>query len=191
MSVAQLLNDFVSTDKFNRGQSRIARPVNCVRAQSLATSRGPLRVLIVDDDRDTSDSLALLVAHWGHAAHKAYDSASALSKAAWQTPDVMLLDVGLPQIDGCELAIRLRRDKQLRGCFLIAVTGFADVTRRQRCRDAGIDLFLIKPVDSALLETILELERVRLGRSRSEKLHHSGTVSAVSRPQLELAEALS
>jgi CheY-like chemotaxis protein len=168
MSVAQLQSDFTSTEKFNRGQSLLARPCNCARFKTTAPPSGLLRVLIVDDERDTADGLALLVGHWGHAAQKAYDGATALGKAARLTPDVVLLDVGMPCIDGCDLAIRLRRDDQLRGCFLIAITGFADVARRQRCHDAGIDLFLIKPVDSALVETLLELERARRGRSRSE-----------------------
>ena len=192
MSVAQLLNDFASTDKFNRGQSQLARVCSCSGAQSSSVP-GLLRVLVVDDDRDTADGLSLLVAHWGHAAQKAYDGATALGKAARQTPDVVLLDIGMPDLDGCELARRVRRDEQLRDCFLIAITGFTDAAHRQRCRDAGIDLFLIKPVDSALLETLLELERVRLGLSRSETPPppDSRTVSTVPRPQLELAEALS
>jgi CheY-like chemotaxis protein len=191
MSVAKLLNDFASTDKFNRGQSQRAGPCRCRLSLAPAARTGLLRVLVVDDERDTADGLSLLVAHWGHAAQKAYDGATALGKAARLTPDVVLLDIGMPDLDGCELARRVRRDEQLRDCFLIAISGFTDAAHRQRCRDAGIDLFLIKPVDSALLESLLELERVRLGRSRSETLHHSRTVGTVPRPQLELAEALS
>jgi CheY-like chemotaxis protein len=128
-----------------------------------------LQVLVVDDNRDTTDVMARLVSHWGHEAQRAYDGATALSMAARQAPDVVLLDIAMPHMDGCQVAERLRGDTRLRDCLLIAITGCGEAANRLRCRDAGIDLFLIKPVDSSLLETLLDLECTRLGRSRRER----------------------
>jgi len=127
-----------------------------------------LQVLVVDDNRDTTDVMARLVCRWGHEAHRAYDGATALSTAAHQAPDVVLLDIAMPHMDGCQVAERLRGDARSRDCLLIAISGNAEAVNRLRCRDAGIDLFLIKPVDSSLLETLLDLECTRLGRSRRE-----------------------
>jgi DNA-binding response OmpR family regulator len=123
-----------------------------------------LRVLIVDNDRDTTDTLAALVNLWGHDARPAYDGATGLAIAAAVTPDVVLLDIAMPEMDGCELAVHLRRDADLHDCFLIAMTGFGDEKHRRQCHEAGIDLFLIKPVEALVLETLLMLERRRLGR---------------------------
>jgi CheY-like chemotaxis protein len=137
-----------------------------------------LQVLVVDDNRDTTDVMARLVSRWGHEAQRAYDGAAALCMAAHQAPDVVLLDIAMPNMDGCQVAERLRGDARLRDCFLIAMTACAEMANRLRCRDAGIDLFLIKPVDSSLLETLLDLECTRLGRSRRAR----GV--SVSRPRL-------
>ena len=136
------------------------------------TSRGPrvvsrrlLRVLIVDDDPDAADSLSRLVRFWGHDASCAYDAAAALAAAATASPDVVLLDIGLPKLDGCKLAVQLRESAGGCDCFLIAVTGFSGEEHRRHCRNAGIDLFLVKPVEAFVIETLLMLERQRLGLS--------------------------
>ena len=126
-------------------------------------------MLVVDDDRDTADVMALLVGRWGHEAQRAYDGATALCMAACQVPDVVLLDIAMPHMDGFQVAERLRGDARLRDCFLIAMTGHSDTANRLRCREAGIDLFLIKPVETSVLETVLYLECKRLGRSQRAK----------------------
>jgi DNA-binding response OmpR family regulator len=118
-----------------------------------------LRVLVVDDDQDATDSLARLVRDWGHEVRWAYDAGVGLQVAAAEPPDLVLLDIAMPQIDGCDLARQLRGDARLKECFLIAVSGCGDEAHRRRCLQAGIDLVLVKPVDPLILESLLVLER--------------------------------
>src|SRR4029079_17414291 len=92
------------------------------------TTRAPgawrkLRVLIVDDDHDTADSLARLVGHWQHTSRSAYDGVAALRQAAVQHPDVVLLDLTMPHMDGCQVARQLRLDFSERDCFIIGFAG--------------------------------------------------------------------
>jgi DNA-binding response OmpR family regulator len=117
-----------------------------------------LRVLVIDDDREATDSLSRLVRDWGHEVRWAYDASIGLKVAAAYQPDLVLLDIAMPQIDGCDLALQLRGDARLKESFLIAVTGRGDEAHRQRCKEAGIDLVLIKPVDPLILESLLTLE---------------------------------
>jgi len=125
-----------------------------------------LRVLVADDQHDATDGLARLVRCWGHDVRWAYDAAAALEIAAAQLPDVVLLDIGMPLMDGCGLAQQLRLGARQKDCLLIAITGYADEQRRKLCAEAGIDLLLVKPVDCEIIETLLALESERLGLSQ-------------------------
>jgi CheY-like chemotaxis protein len=129
-----------------------------------------LQVLIVDNERDTTDALARLVRHWGHDSRRAYDGATALDVALVQQPDVVLLDIAMPGMDGRRVARQLRLDDRQKECFIIAITGYVDEQRRQRCVDAGIDLLLVKPVDASVLETLLMLEHEHLGLAQTDAL---------------------
>lgn len=133
-----------------------------------------LRVLIVDDDRDAADALVRLTGRWGHKAQWAYDGATGLKVAASQHPDVVLLDLEMPFMDGCEVARQLRLDFLRIGCFIVGFTDWFDERCAQQCRDSGIDLVLVKPVAAPLLETVLMLEHERLNRSRASQ--QPGTV---------------
>jgi CheY-like chemotaxis protein len=126
--------------------------------------RRPLQVLVVDDDHDTCAGLALLVKLWGHAVRVAHGGRAAVHMAAEQQPDVLLLDLGMPEMDGFEVARQLRRELSSEECFLIAISGWSDGAHRRKCVEVGIDLFLIKPVDAAVVETLLMLEAARLNR---------------------------
>jgi CheY-like chemotaxis protein len=137
------------------------------RVGRVTTGRRKLRVLVVDDDHDTADALAILVRRWNHAARSAYDGARALREAAVQYPDVVLLDITMPHMDGCEVARQLRLDFPEHDCFIIALTGDGDEHIRQQCSDAGIDMVFIKPVEPSLIETLLMLECERINRARS------------------------
>jgi len=117
-----------------------------------------LRVLIIDDNQETTDSLSRLVRDWGHEVRWAYDAQIGMKVAAAYHPDLVLLDIAMPQMDGCELAQELRGDARLKDCFMIAVTGRGDDAHRQRCKEAGINLVLVKPVDPLILESLLTLE---------------------------------
>jgi two-component system CheB/CheR fusion protein len=115
----------------------------------------PLRVLAVDDHRDTTDSVCQMLTLWGHRPLAAYDSATALVTAVAERPDVALLDIGLPGMDGWELARRLRAEPTLEGILLVAVTGYGQAVDRERSLAAGFDHHLLKPVEPELLSRLL------------------------------------
>jgi DNA-binding response OmpR family regulator len=126
----------------------------------------------VDDDRDTTDALARLVVHWGHASRSAYDGFAALREAAVQHPDVVLVDINMPHLDGCQVARQLRLDFSKHECFIIGFGGDDEEITRQQCMDAGIDMVLIKPVESSVVETLLMLECERINGWHVEKPLH-------------------
>ena len=127
-----------------------------------------LRVLIVDDYRASADTMSMLVGAWGHDVRRAYDGTTGLALAAAYQPDVLLLDIVMPGISGLELTRQVRRQARLNDCLVIAVTGRTDAGHRLQCEEAGIDLFLIKPVDLSYLETLLTVESDYRLRSRRE-----------------------
>ena len=119
----------------------------------------PLRVLVVEDRADCAASTALLLRLCGHEVEVAPDGASAV-EAAWRRhPDVVLLDLGLPDMTGHEVAGRLHALQLPRPPLLVTVTGHAWESDRLASRPAGIDLHLVKPVDPRELETLLEKVR--------------------------------
>ena len=107
----------------------------------------PRRVLIVDDNRDAADSLAMLVEHGGHTALVAYDGATALEAVERERPDVVLLDIGLPQMDGHDVCREIRKAPWGRTMRVIALTGWGQEDDRRKSREAGFDAHLVKPVD--------------------------------------------
>ncbi|HEY5934373.1 MAG TPA: ATP-binding protein, partial [Kofleriaceae bacterium] len=113
------------------------------------------RVLVVDDNEDAATLLAQAIRTWGYDVREAYDGASALQIATEQKPDAALLDLGLPVMDGYELAERLRELGPLR---LIALTGYGTENDQQRSLDVGFDRHLVKPIAiEAVRETLAEL----------------------------------
>ena len=124
------------------------------------TSAPSLRILVVDDNRDAADSLALLLRTAGNDIRTAYDGLEAVQVATEFRPEVVLLDIGLPTIDGHEVAQRLRREPWGQHACLIAVTGWSDESDRARSRAAGFDHHLVKPLDTGhLAELLSSLER--------------------------------
>lgn len=117
---------------------------------------GTLRILVVDDNVDAAQSLAMLLEISGHRVHTAYDGHAALEAAQEHRPDVAFLDIGLPKLDGYEVARRLRREPTLADMALIAMTGFGQATDRERSSDAGFDKHLLKPVDLQTVELTLQ-----------------------------------
>jgi CheY-like chemotaxis protein len=114
-----------------------------------------LRLLLVDDNVDSRESMALLLRLWGHRVEMAHDGPSALAAAVAALPEVVLLDISLPGMDGHEVCRRLRREPGLERAFLVAVTGHAHEDDHRRSREAGFDLHLDKPVDLDVLEQLL------------------------------------
>jgi CheY-like chemotaxis protein len=115
----------------------------------------PRRVLIVDDNEDAANSLAMLLKLGGHETASVYTAADALTRAPTFKPDVVLLDIGLPGMDGYEVAQQMRELPGLRDIRLVAVTGYGRSEDRIRAREAGFDDHLVKPVDYAVLELTL------------------------------------
>ena len=114
------------------------------------------RLLVVDDNKDAAESMSLLLELWGHEAVCAHDGRSALEMAARYHPDAVFLDIGLPGMDGYEVAERLRELPQGQRMALIAITGYGQDTDRRRSRDAGIDHHLVKPVAPETLRVLIE-----------------------------------
>jgi CheY-like chemotaxis protein/two-component sensor histidine kinase len=114
-----------------------------------------LRILVVDDNRDAADSLAMLLRATGNDIRTAYDGLEAVQVASEFRPEVVLLDIGLPKIDGHEVAQRIRKEPWGRQMCLIAVTGWSDETDRARSRASGFDHHLVKPLDTGHLAQLL------------------------------------
>jgi PAS domain S-box-containing protein len=113
------------------------------------------RILVVDDNRDAADSLAELLRLTGHEVSLAHDGEQALQVAEGLRPDAILLDLGLPGMDGYEVARRMRASPALARTRLIALTGYGQASDRRATADAGFEAHLVKPVDFAALEQLL------------------------------------
>ena len=107
----------------------------------------PFRILLVDDNRDFADSLALLLRWMGHEIHVTYDGGDAFAEACAWTPDVMLVDIAMPGMDGNALAQQIRRHPEVGKIVILAVSGFADERHRQEAQAAGFEHYAVKPVD--------------------------------------------
>ena len=121
-----------------------------------------LRVLVVDDNVDAARALAMLLGYFDCEVEVAFDGESALAAAEHVEPHVGILDLGLPRIDGFELARRIRRLPWGKRAMLIALSGWGQEEDRIRSREAGFDLHLVKPVDSQALLRILDRVRTEL-----------------------------
>ncbi|HYC47461.1 MAG TPA: ATP-binding protein [Burkholderiales bacterium] len=129
-----------------------AAPAPATSGPAVGASR---RVLIVDDNADSARSLEILLGLAGHIVRSAHDGAEALVAAAEFRPDVILLDIGLPEIDGYEVARRIRSEPWAGKTMLVALTGWGQDSDRERSRDAGFDHHLVKPADLGLLTSLL------------------------------------
>jgi PAS domain S-box-containing protein len=119
------------------------------------TKQGGQTIFVVDDNVDAAESLSLVLGAHGHRVLALYDGATTLAAAARQPPDVVVLDIGLPQMDGYEIARRLRATSGGEQIMLIALTGYGQTEDRQRAQAAGFDHHLVKPVDPGELEKLI------------------------------------
>jgi PAS domain S-box-containing protein len=115
----------------------------------------PLRVLVVDDNEDTAEMMSLLLGLNGHEVQVAHTGPSALEVAAAHRPDVIVLDIGLPGLDGYQVAQRLRQDPAFQDVMLIAASGYGQEADRRRSWEAGFDHHLVKPVDPDEVQRLL------------------------------------
>ena len=113
------------------------------------------RVLVVDDNMDAADMLIVMLQMFGHEVKAAYTGQTALKMAVEYQPDVVLLDIGLPDMNGYEVARHLRQQPETKDVRLIAMTGYGQDSDRQRSEEAGCEHHLVKPVDPQKLQDLL------------------------------------
>jgi CheY-like chemotaxis protein len=113
-------------------------------------------VLVVDDNLDNAESLSMFLRLLGHEVETAHDGLQAIETATRFEPDIVLLDIGLPKLDGYEVAQRLRADGTCKRAVIVAITGWGRDEDSERAKDAGFDHHLTKPVDPAVLEKLIE-----------------------------------
>ena len=114
-----------------------------------------MKIVIADDNRDSADSMAMLLEAGGHEVHVAYDGAEAVETANRVQPDAVLLDIGMPKMNGFECARAIRGQPWSAGRLLIALTGWGQEEDKRRALEAGFDRHLTKPVDPVTLEGAL------------------------------------
>jgi CheY-like chemotaxis protein len=109
----------------------------------------------VDDNQDAGESMSLLLGMWGHDVTTAHDGTTALAIAEREQPQVVLLDIGLPGIDGYEVARRIRAQPGGENIVLVAITGYGQAEDKQRAQEAGFALHLVKPIEPEALQRAL------------------------------------
>jgi signal transduction histidine kinase/DNA-binding response OmpR family regulator len=136
-----------------RAETAVAKPVAAAKAEVSITAR---RILIVDDNADAADSLGVLLGIWGHEVKIVHSGAMALQVAHGFDPELIFLDIGLPEMNGYEVARRLREDAGLARAKYVALSGYGTDRARQKSRAAGFDLHLVKPADPRTLSAAIE-----------------------------------
>ena len=132
-----------------------------------------LSILLVEDDEDTAWSTVELLSLHGHSVRTATCGPDALREAAFETPDVVLLDIDLPGMDGWKVAERLRSEAAGKQPFVVAMTGYGSDGDQLRSADSGVDLHLVKPVDPPRLLDLLAWVRTCLAASRPSAVAES------------------
>ena len=123
---------------------------------SVNRTTAPRRVLVVEDNLDTLRSTTVLLREMGHEVDYAINGYAALEAARRFKPQVIILDLGLPGMDGFELCRKLKKDEALKTVRVIAVTGYGQEEYRARSREAGCEAHLVKPVSPGVLQAIIE-----------------------------------
>ncbi|HET7340479.1 MAG TPA: PAS domain S-box protein [Methylomirabilota bacterium] len=161
--LVELHGGSVKAESIGIGQgSRFTVRLRAVPAPRPAAAAGlepravvPRRILVVEDNRDARDMLRHVLEVSGHEVHEALDGRQGLEAALRLRPDVALIDLGLPELDGYELARQIRAADPDRRMLLVAVTGYGSAEDRERSLTAGFDLHLVKPVDVETLNEVL------------------------------------
>src|SRR5687768_8576268 len=116
-------------------------------SRNSVTAAGVRSVLIVEDDADSREILMELVSMLGHEAATAATGAEALQRAGEKSPDITFVDIGLPDVDGYEVARRIRQHPHANKTYLIALTGYSDPYERKNAESAGFDEYIVKPLE--------------------------------------------
>jgi CheY-like chemotaxis protein len=128
---------------------------NPTKATMVTTTPKRFRILVVDDNHDSALSMAMMLSIMGHETRTAHDGESAVTTAESFLPEVVLLDIGLPKMNGYEVAQRIREKPWGVSMFLIAVTGWGQDEDRERSSEVGLNLHMVKPVEPSALEKLL------------------------------------
>jgi len=124
-------------------------------AEPLMPPKSPLRILVVDDNPDSALSMAMMLSMMGHDTRTAHDGEEALTTAEAFRPRVVLLDIGLPKLNGYEVAQRIREQDWGTSMFLVAITGWGQDEDRRRSEDVGMNRHMVKPVEPGALDRML------------------------------------
>jgi CheY-like chemotaxis protein len=149
-----------------------------------------VRVLVVDDDRDAAEMMALLLGLEGHEVATAYDGASSISKVLSFQPNLVLLDIGMPELDGYDVARRIQTLPLSPRPLLVAVTGYASLDDTRRSAEAGFDLHVRKPVFPDVFEglaQVLQLSTGTVRRARELTVENRQAVTSLMLQHLEMA----
>jgi CheY-like chemotaxis protein len=126
------------------------------------------RILVADDSQDAAGSLGMLLKMMGNEVRTAHDGLEAVEAAAEFRPEVILLDIGMPKLNGYDAARRIREENWAKNVVLVALTGWGQEQDRQRSQEAGFNLHIVKPVEPAALEELLtRLPERSMSRERS------------------------
>jgi CheY-like chemotaxis protein len=145
--------EFVLAGKILKGEP--ARLAVACGPSKVATTASPKRVLVIEDNLDSVHTLAFLLREMGHIVEYAINGYVALDVARRFRPDFALLDLGLPGMDGFEVCRQIRHDPNLQWCRVVALTALSQPEYRARAREAGCELYLVKPVGMKVLEHLL------------------------------------
>ena len=151
------------SDGPGRGSQFVVRLPVVKAAPQAATSQGDdglsatakRRILVVDDNHDSAMSLGMMLKLMGNETHTAHDGLAAVEAAEKFRPDMILLDIGLPKLNGYDACRRIREQPWSKGIVIVALTGWGQEEDRRRSQEAGFDHHLVKPVEIAALQTLL------------------------------------
>ncbi len=124
-------------------------------AEPIVPIKPRFRILVVDDNPDSALSMAMMLSMMGHETRTAHDGEAAVATAEAFRPQVVLLDIGLPKLNGYEVAQRIRKEEWGASMFLVAITGWGQDEDRRRSEDVGMNLHLVKPVEPSALDRVL------------------------------------
>jgi PAS domain S-box-containing protein len=148
-----------------------AAPLPVARRSADRVDAGRARILIVEDNVDAAESLAMLLDLLGHQVRVAHDGLAALELVTKRVPDFMLVDIGLPGMDGYEIARRIRRQPALQHVVLVALTGYGRDEDRVAARAAGFDHHLVKPIEPDALQALFARLRAKSAGASAPSLH--------------------
>ena len=167
--------------------------VEAMRHKMAAADAPAVRALVVDDNRDAAEMMALLLGLEGHEVATAYDGASSIAKVLSFQPNLVLLDIGMPNLDGYDVARRIQTLPLSPRPFLVAVTGDATLDDTRRSAEAGFDLHVRKPVFPDVFEGLVQLLQLSSGtvRAREMSAENRHAVTSLMLQHVEMANLVS